>query len=94
MSSSGRIRIARHRRILGGATTGASRNSDDGATIADGAGKIGAVGISGVEVVGDTCLSSISVSDSESSEHRKGETICATDTRGGELSDGSASDDE
>ncbi|GKD05861.1 hypothetical protein Tco_1180835 [Tanacetum coccineum] len=53
MSSPDRIRIARRQRILGGATTGASRNSDDGATIADGAGKIGAVGISEVEVVGD-----------------------------------------
>ncbi|GKG55194.1 hypothetical protein Tco_0563181, partial [Tanacetum coccineum] len=30
-----------------------SGNSDDGVTIADGAGKIGAVGISGLEVVGD-----------------------------------------
>ncbi|GJZ80866.1 hypothetical protein Tco_0645860 [Tanacetum coccineum] len=53
MSSLGRIRIAHRRRIPGGATTGASGNSDDGATIADGASKMGAVGISGVEVVGD-----------------------------------------
>ncbi|GKA91197.1 hypothetical protein Tco_0813067 [Tanacetum coccineum] len=75
MSSPGRIRIARHRRILSGETTGANGNSDDRAIIADGAGKMGAVGISGVEVVGDTCLLGISVSDSESSEHRKGETI-------------------
>nr|GEV08962.1 hypothetical protein [Tanacetum cinerariifolium] len=94
MSSPGRIRIARHRRISGGVTTGASGNSDDGATIADGTGKIGAVGIFGVQVVGDTCLLGISVFDSESSEHRKGETISAIDTGGGELSDGSASDDE
>nr|GFC99797.1 hypothetical protein [Tanacetum cinerariifolium] len=55
---------------------GASGNSDDDATIADGAGKMGAVGISGVEVV---------VSDFKSSEHRKGETLSATDTGGGEL---------
>nr|GFB36774.1 hypothetical protein [Tanacetum cinerariifolium] len=55
------MRIAHHRRILGGATTSVSRNSDDGATIADGADKIGAVGIFIVEVVGDTCLSGISV---------------------------------
>ncbi|GKA33239.1 hypothetical protein Tco_0719606 [Tanacetum coccineum] len=94
MSSPGRIRIARHRRIPGGATTGASGNSDDGATIADGAGKMGVVGIFGVEVVGDTCLSGILVSDSESSKHKKGETIGATDTEGSELSDGSASHDE
>ncbi|GKD99830.1 hypothetical protein Tco_1387814, partial [Tanacetum coccineum] len=53
MSSLGQIRIAHHRRILGGATIGASGNSDDGATIADGAGKIGVVKISGIEVVGD-----------------------------------------
>ncbi|GKA23416.1 hypothetical protein Tco_0709378 [Tanacetum coccineum] len=53
MSSPGRIRMAYRRRIPGGATTGASGNSDDGATIADGAGKIGVVGISGIEVVGD-----------------------------------------
>ncbi|GKC16344.1 hypothetical protein Tco_1013126 [Tanacetum coccineum] len=46
---------------------------------------MGAVGISGVEVV---------VSDSESSEHRKGETIGAIGTEGSELSDGSAFDDE
>ncbi|GKF25203.1 hypothetical protein Tco_0081097 [Tanacetum coccineum] len=72
----------------GGASTDASGNSDDGATIADGAGKMGAVGISGIEVVG------ISVSDSELSKHRKGETIGAIDTRGGELSDGSAYDNE
>nr|GFB40549.1 hypothetical protein [Tanacetum cinerariifolium] len=57
----GQMRIAHHRRILGGATTSVSRNSDDGATIADGADKIGAVGIFIVEVVGDTCLSGISV---------------------------------
>nr|GEV03576.1 hypothetical protein [Tanacetum cinerariifolium] len=37
----------------GGATTGASRNSNDGETVADGTGKMEAVGISGVEVVGD-----------------------------------------
>ncbi|GKG15811.1 hypothetical protein Tco_0358134, partial [Tanacetum coccineum] len=85
--------MARHRRILGGATTGASGYSDDGATIADGMGKMGAVGISGVEVVGDTCLSSILVFDTESSEHRKGETIGATDTEGSELFDGSVFDD-
>nr|GEY87234.1 hypothetical protein [Tanacetum cinerariifolium] len=77
-----------------GVLQGASGNSDDGATIADGAGKIGVVGISRVEVVGDTCLSSISVSNYESSEHKKGKTIGATDTGGGELFDGSASDDE
>ncbi|GJW12697.1 hypothetical protein Tco_1578524 [Tanacetum coccineum] len=53
MSSLGRIRIAHRRRIPGEATTGASGNSDDGATIADGAGKMEAVGISRVEVVGD-----------------------------------------
>ncbi|GKG16078.1 hypothetical protein Tco_0358401, partial [Tanacetum coccineum] len=41
-----------------------------------------------------TCLSGISVSDYESSKHRKGETMGATDTGGGELSDGSASVDE
>nr|GEV34337.1 hypothetical protein [Tanacetum cinerariifolium] len=74
--------------------TGVSRNADDGAIIADGAGKIGAVEVSGIEVVGHTCLSGISVSDSESSEHKKGETIGAIDTRGSELSDGSASNDE
>ncbi|GKF24969.1 hypothetical protein Tco_0080863 [Tanacetum coccineum] len=70
---------------------GASGNSDDGA------GKMGAIGISGVEVVGDddhTCLSGISVSDSESSKHRQGKTRVATDTGGSELSDGSAFDDE
>nr|GFD35943.1 hypothetical protein [Tanacetum cinerariifolium] len=72
----------------------ASGNSDDGATIADGAGKMGAVWISGIEVVGDTCLSGISVSDSKPSEHRKGKTIGASDTGGDELSDGSASNDE
>nr|GFB55822.1 hypothetical protein [Tanacetum cinerariifolium] len=44
--------------------------------------------------VGDTCLSGISVSKYESSEHRKGETIGATDTRGSELFDGSTFDDE
>ncbi|GJY64131.1 hypothetical protein Tco_0465591 [Tanacetum coccineum] len=75
MSCPGQIRIARRRRIPGGATTSARGNSDDGAITADGAGRMGAVGISRVEVVGDTCLSSISVSDPESSEHRKGETI-------------------
>ncbi|GKD48051.1 hypothetical protein Tco_1277027 [Tanacetum coccineum] len=85
MSSLGRIRIAHRRRIPGEATTGASGNSDDGATIADGAGKMEAVGISRVEVV---------VSDSKSSEHRKGETIGATNTEGGELSHGSTFDDE
>nr|GEU38372.1 hypothetical protein [Tanacetum cinerariifolium] len=85
MSSLGQIRIARRRRISGRATTGVSGNLDDGVTTVDGAGKMGAVGISGVEVV---------VSDYESSEHRKGKTIGATDTGGGELSDGSASDDE
>ncbi|GJY77139.1 hypothetical protein Tco_0482255 [Tanacetum coccineum] len=53
MSSPGRIRIAHRRRISAGATTCASENSDDGVTITDGAGKIEAVGISGVEVVGD-----------------------------------------
>ncbi|GKF04373.1 hypothetical protein Tco_0035041 [Tanacetum coccineum] len=79
--------MARRRRIPGGATTGASGYSDDGATITDGVGKMGAVGISGVEVVG------ISVSDFESSEHRKGETIGATETGGGELSN-RTSDDE
>nr|GFA59042.1 hypothetical protein [Tanacetum cinerariifolium] len=94
MSSSGRIRIAHRQRISGGATTGASGNSDDYATIADGADKMEAVGTSRIEVVGDTCLSGISVSDSESSKHKKGETIGATDTGDGELSDGSASDDE
>nr|GEX02170.1 hypothetical protein [Tanacetum cinerariifolium] len=51
MSSSDQIRIARRRRISGGATTGASENSDDGATITDGAGKMEALGICGVEVV-------------------------------------------
>ncbi|GKB59494.1 hypothetical protein Tco_0915680 [Tanacetum coccineum] len=61
--------MARHRRIPSGATTGASGYSDDGATIADGVGKMEAVGISRVEVVGDTCLLGISVSDSESSHH-------------------------
>ncbi|GKG16228.1 hypothetical protein Tco_0358551 [Tanacetum coccineum] len=64
----------------GGASTDASGNSDDGATIADGAGKMGAVRISGIEAAGDTYLSGISVSNSESSKHRKGETIGATDT--------------
>ncbi|GJR07937.1 hypothetical protein Tco_0479177 [Tanacetum coccineum] len=39
--------------IPGGATIGGSGNSYDGATIADGAGKMGAVGIYEVEVVGD-----------------------------------------
>ncbi|GJY92336.1 hypothetical protein Tco_0508118 [Tanacetum coccineum] len=63
---------------------GARGNSDDGATTIDGAGRMGAVGIYGVEVVGDTCLLGISVSDSESSEHKKGETTCATDTEGGD----------
>nr|GFD53285.1 hypothetical protein [Tanacetum cinerariifolium] len=48
----GQIRIARRRRILGEATTGASGNSDDGAIIVDGASKIEAVWISRVEVVG------------------------------------------
>ncbi|GJW19907.1 hypothetical protein Tco_0027343 [Tanacetum coccineum] len=70
------------RRIPGGATTGASGYSDDGVTIADGAGKMGVVGISRVEVVGYTCLLGILVFDSESSEHRKSETIGATDTGG------------
>ncbi|GKE97478.1 hypothetical protein Tco_0020829 [Tanacetum coccineum] len=104
-----------HQDEYGGATTGASGNSNDGGTIADGIGKMEAVGISGVEVVGDddhdatlllhlvsiascgvgdTCLPGISVSESESFEHRKCETIDATDTGGGELSDGSAFDDE
>ncbi|GKG26845.1 hypothetical protein Tco_0402548, partial [Tanacetum coccineum] len=69
-------------------------NSDDGTTTTDGAGRIGALGIYGVEVLGDTCLSGISVSNFELSEHRKGETIGATDTGCGELSDGSASDEE
>nr|GEY25909.1 hypothetical protein [Tanacetum cinerariifolium]GEY57138.1 hypothetical protein [Tanacetum cinerariifolium] len=103
MSSSSQIRIARHRRIPHGATTGASGNSDDGVTTVDGASKIGAVGISGVEAVGDddhdatrflylvsiascgvgdTCLSGILVYDFESSEHRNGETIGATDMGG------------
>ncbi|GJZ26157.1 hypothetical protein Tco_0570410 [Tanacetum coccineum] len=82
MSSPVRIRIARHRRIPGGATIGASGYSDDGATIADGAGKMGAVEISRVEVVCDACLSGISVSDSESSEHRKGEATAAAPTSG------------
>nr|GEY45007.1 hypothetical protein [Tanacetum cinerariifolium] len=94
MSSRSLIRIAHHRRIPGGETTGASGNSNGGATIADGAGKIGALGISRVEVVGDTCLSGISVYDFELSKHRKGETIGAIYTGGGELFDGSASDDE
>nr|GEZ70084.1 hypothetical protein [Tanacetum cinerariifolium] len=94
MSSRGRIRIARRRRIIGGATTCASGNTNYGATIAYGAGEMGAVGISGVEVVGDTCLSGISVFDYESSEHGKCETIGATDQGGGELSNGSTSDDE
>nr|GEY27092.1 hypothetical protein [Tanacetum cinerariifolium] len=49
----------------GWATIGASGNSDDGATIADGAGKMRAVGVSKIEVIGDTCLSGILVSDSE-----------------------------
>ncbi|GKE74095.1 hypothetical protein Tco_1536136 [Tanacetum coccineum] len=68
MSSPVRIRIARRQRVLGRATTGASGNSDDGAC------KMGAVGIFGIEVVG--------------------ETIGATDMGGGELFDGSASDDK
>nr|GEX96969.1 hypothetical protein [Tanacetum cinerariifolium] len=70
---------------VGGATAGTSGNSNDGATIADGASKMGVVGISRIEVV---------VSDSESFEHIKGKTIGAIDMRGGELSDGSSSDDE
>nr|GEY91643.1 hypothetical protein [Tanacetum cinerariifolium] len=53
MSSPGWIRIAHRRRIPGRASTGASGNSDDGATTVDGAGKMGAVGIYRVEVVGD-----------------------------------------
>nr|GFC74191.1 hypothetical protein [Tanacetum cinerariifolium] len=53
MSSLVRIRIAHRRRIMGGATTGSGGNSNDGATVADGAGKIKVVGISGIEVVGD-----------------------------------------
>nr|GEX41291.1 hypothetical protein [Tanacetum cinerariifolium] len=77
----GRIRIAHRRRIPSGATTCASGNSDDGAIIAGGAGKMGAVGIYEVEVVGDTCLLGISVSNSELSKHKKGETIGATDTK-------------
>nr|GEX85431.1 reverse transcriptase domain-containing protein [Tanacetum cinerariifolium] len=56
MSSPGRIRTARRRRIPGGATTSASGNSDDGVTIADSAGKMGALGIFGVELVGDDDL--------------------------------------
>ncbi|GKA20749.1 hypothetical protein Tco_0700738 [Tanacetum coccineum] len=70
MSSPGQIRIARRRRISGGEKKGASGNSDDGAIIADGTGKMGAIGIFGIEVVG------------------------ATDTGGGELSDGSSSGNE
>nr|GFC39025.1 hypothetical protein [Tanacetum cinerariifolium] len=59
---SSQIRIARRRRILGGATTGVSGNSDDGAVsgnsddgaiIADGVGKMEEIRISRVEVVGD-----------------------------------------
>ncbi|GJR21591.1 hypothetical protein Tco_0970118 [Tanacetum coccineum] len=84
MSSPGQIIIARRRRILGGASTG-EMISVDGATTVDGAGRMGAVGISRVEVI---------VSDSESSKHKKGETIGAIDTGGSELSDGSSSDDE
>nr|GEX14577.1 putative reverse transcriptase domain-containing protein [Tanacetum cinerariifolium] len=45
------IRIAHRQRILGGLTTGENGNSYYGARIADGVGKIGAVGISRVEVV-------------------------------------------
>ncbi|GJS00098.1 hypothetical protein Tco_0954892 [Tanacetum coccineum] len=92
-SSPGQIRIARRRRIPGGATIGTSGNSNDGATIADGAGKIGVVGVSRVEVVGNDdgdatlLLNLISIAS-------LGETIGATDMGGGELSDGSASDDE
>ncbi|GKA76295.1 hypothetical protein Tco_0782756 [Tanacetum coccineum] len=82
MSCPGRIRIACRRRITDDASTG-EMILVEGATITDCAGVMGAVGFSGVEVV---------VSYFESSEHRKGETICATDTRGSELSDGSASD--
>ncbi|GKG36847.1 hypothetical protein Tco_0447020, partial [Tanacetum coccineum] len=52
MSSLGQIRIARRQRILGGASTG-EMISVDGATTADGASRIGTVGISRVEVVGD-----------------------------------------
>nr|GEW16147.1 hypothetical protein [Tanacetum cinerariifolium] len=88
MFSLGQIRIAHRRRIPGGATTVANGNSDDGAPIADGAGKMGTIGIFRIEVVG------ILVSNSESSEPRKGETIGATDMGGGELYDGSASNDE
>nr|GFA08232.1 hypothetical protein [Tanacetum cinerariifolium] len=49
----GRIRIHLRRRISDGATKGASGNSDDGATTVDGAGKMGAIRISEVEVVGN-----------------------------------------
>nr|GEY33437.1 hypothetical protein [Tanacetum cinerariifolium] len=66
MSSSGLIRIARHQRILGGASIGEMM-------LVDGVGGMGAVGIFGVKVV---------VSDSESSEHKKGETTGAIDTGG------------
>nr|GFA92525.1 hypothetical protein [Tanacetum cinerariifolium] len=48
-----RIRIDRRRRIPGGVTTGASGNSYEGATIADGASKIGALGNFRVKVVCD-----------------------------------------
>ncbi|GKB88345.1 hypothetical protein Tco_0960617 [Tanacetum coccineum] len=82
MSSPGRIRIARRRRIPGGASTGASGYSDDGATTTDGVGKIGAIWISIIEVVGDTCLLSISLYDFESSEHIKGKTNGKSGTRG------------
>ncbi|GJX93107.1 hypothetical protein Tco_0347693 [Tanacetum coccineum] len=70
MSSLGRIGIARHRRILGDASTG-EMILVDGATTAD----------------GDICLSDISVSDYESYEYRKGETIDATYTGGSDISD-------
>ncbi|GKF83314.1 hypothetical protein Tco_0244970 [Tanacetum coccineum] len=52
MSCLGRIRIARHQRILCGASTG-EMILVDGVIIADGVGGMGAVEISRVEVVGD-----------------------------------------
>nr|GFA66381.1 hypothetical protein [Tanacetum cinerariifolium] len=69
MSSPGQIRIAHHRRISGGAST-CEMISLDGTTTADGAGGMGAVENSGVEVVGATDtrgseLSDGSVSDDE-----------------------------